>query len=118
MTNKNCKYEKILIGNTMKKIRKSLGYTQEFVANELDLAPRYLSDIERNKTKGSLDTLVKLCNLYKVSPGYILKDYIDIDAIEQRQDDSLIGFYNLNNNEKAIVLKLIEFMNTQKLKDE
>ena len=52
----------ILIGEGLKDIRTSLGLTQEEVAESLGLAPRYLSDIERNKTKGSLTTLVKLCN--------------------------------------------------------
>lgn len=60
--------EKIKIGKILKTIRKSLGLTQEQVADKLDLAPRYISDIEQDKTKGSLDTLVKFCNIYNVSP--------------------------------------------------
>ena len=64
----------ILIGEGLKDIRTSLGLTQEEVAESLGLAPRYLSDIERNKTKGSLTTLEKLCNLYNVTPTTVLKD--------------------------------------------
>ena len=97
--------EKIKIGKIMQSIRKSLGMTQEQVAEKLDLAPRYISDIERDKTKGSLDTLVKLCNVYNVTPTFILKDYID---------PSLIGYYNLSDYEKKVVLNIIKFMNSQK----
>lgn len=68
----------IYIGESLKNIRMSLGLTQEEVAESLGLAPRYLSDIERNKTKGSLTTLVKLCNLYKVTPTTVLKDYLNV----------------------------------------
>ncbi len=105
--------EKIMIGKTMQSIRKSLGYTQEQVAEQLYLAPRYISDIERDKTKGSIDTLVKLCNIYQVTPTFVLKDYLNTTQLEY--DDKLIGFTHLTIQEKEIVIKLIEFMNTQKI---
>ena len=44
------KKSNIRIGNLLKRTRKSFGYTQEEVAEMLDLAPRYISDIERDKT--------------------------------------------------------------------
>lgn len=106
--------EKIVIGKTMQNIRKSLGLTQEQVADKLYLAPRYISDIERDKTKGSIDTLVKLCNIYHVTPTFVLKDYLNTSQLEY--DDKLIGFTHLTSKEKEIVLKLIEFMNSQKNK--
>ena len=108
----NKMYEKIMIGKTMQTIRKSLGLTQEQVAEKLYLAPRYISDIERDKTKGSIDTLVKLCNIYHVTPSFVLKDYLNTTQLEY--DDKLIGFTHLNPNEKEIIIKLIEFMNAQK----
>ncbi len=107
-------YEKILIGKTMQNIRKSLGLTQEQVAEKLYLAPRYISDIERDKTKGSIDTLIKLCNLYKVTPTFILKDYLNTTQLDY--SDKLIGFTSLSPKEKDIVIKLIEYMNAQKHK--
>ena len=106
--------EKIVIGKTMQTIRKSLGLTQEQVAEKLYLAPRYISDIERDKTKGSIDTLVKLCNIYHVTPTFILKDYLNTTQLEY--DDKLVGFNNLDSKEKEIIIKLIEFMNSQKNK--
>lgn len=106
--------EKIMIGKTMQTIRKSLGLTQEQVAEKLYLAPRYISDIERDKTKGSIDTLVKLCNLYHVTPSFVLKDYLNTTKLEY--DDNLIGFTHLLPQEKEVIIKLIEFMNSQKNK--
>ena len=104
----------ILIGKNLKNIRISLGLTQEEVAESLGLAPRYLSDIERNKTKGSLTTLVKLCNIYKVTPTVVLKKYLTIS--DPQIDDSIAGFKNLNENEKDIVRKLVQYMNYNKKK--
>lgn len=103
---------KITIGETLKNIRHSLGLTQEQVSEQLGLTPRYISDIERDKTKGSLDTLVKLCNIYQVALTQILKDYLTFPIHEI--DDSLIGYYNLDDNEKDIIIQLISFLNKRK----
>ena len=100
----------IRIGELLRKTRKSLGYTQEEVAEMLDLASRYISDIERNKTKGSVDTLVKLCNIYHITPTYILQDYLDISE-DFKIDPNLIGFYDLNEHDKQVVIELIQYMN-------
>lgn len=107
------KNSNIKVGDILKRIRKSLGYTQEDVAEMLDPAPRYVSDIERNKTKGSIDTLVKLCNIYHITPTYILQDYLDLKD-EFKIDPNLIGYYELNNRDKEIISELIKHMNTKK----
>lgn len=109
------KNQKILLGETLKNIRHSLGLTQEQVSEQLGLTPRYISDIERDKTKGSLDTLVKLCNIYHVSPNHILKNYLNFPLTEI--DDSLVGYYNLDDNEKEIIIQLISFMNKRKYQE-
>ena len=101
------------LGEIWKKTRKSKGLTQEEVAEKLDLGTRYISDLERNKTIGSLTTLVKLCNLYEVTPTYILQQYLDVKE-DIKVDSTLIGFYSLSKNQKCIVIKLIEFLNSQK----
>lgn len=106
-------YQKINIGRNLQKIRRTLGFTQEQVAESLELAPRYISDIERDKTKGSLDTLVKLCNLYHVSPTYVLKDYINT-ADTRNINDIIVGFSHLEDNEKDIIRELIIYMNAKK----
>ncbi len=100
----------IKIGELLKRTRKSLGYTQEEVAEMLDLASRYISDIERDKTKGSIDTLVKLCNIYHITPTYVLQDYLDI-TYDYKIDPNIMGFYNLDSRDKEVVIELIRYMN-------
>lgn len=107
------KNSNIKIGDILRRTRKSLGYTQEDVAEMLDLAPRYVSDIERNKTKGSIDTLVKLCNIYHITPTYVLQDYLDLKN-EFKIDPNLVGYYELSNRDKEIISELIKNMNTKK----
>ncbi len=100
----------IKIGKLLKRTRKSLGYTQEEVAEMLDLASRYISDIERDKTKGSVDTLVKLCNIYHITPTYVLQEYLDVTD-DYKIDPNIVGFYSLSNRDKEIVAELIRYMN-------
>ena len=106
---KKNKGEKILIGKTLKSIRKSLGFTQEYVSEKIGLAPRYISDIERDKTKGSIDTLVKLCNLYHITPTYILQPYLNTS--ETKFNNKVTGFDLLSKNNKEFICTLVEFMN-------
>lgn len=79
----------------------------------LDLASRYVSDIERDKTKGSIDTLVKLCNIYHITPTYVLQEYLKVDR-DYRIDPNLIGFYELDRHDQETILALIRFMNINK----
>ena len=103
----------ISLGEMWKRARKAKGFTQEYVSEKLELGPRYISDLERDKTIGSLPTLIKLCNLYEVTPTYILQNSLKINE-DLKIDSNLIGFYSLSDKEKEIVIKLIEFMNTTK----
>ncbi len=100
---------KILIGKILKETHISLGFTQEEVAEKIGLAPRYISDIERDKTKGSIDTLVKLCNIYHITPTYVLQEFLNSEDI--KVDSNLIGFYQLSEDEQDIIKQLIHYMN-------
>ncbi len=112
---KQIENQKILIGKLLKNTRNSLGLTQEYVAEKLGLAPRYISDIERDKTKGSIDTLVKLCNIYNITPTYVLQDFLNVPK-DIQLDSSLSGFYQLSERDKNVIRQLISFMNKKEKK--
>ena len=50
------------IGNKFQKYRLKNNLTQNQVAELTGLEPRHSSQIERGLSKGSIDTLLKLCN--------------------------------------------------------
>jgi len=102
----------ICLGDIWKQTRKAKGFTQEYAAEQLQLGSRYISDLERDKTLGSITTLVKLCNLYKVTPTYILQNYLQMDE-DLKVDKNLIGFYSLDKKNQEVIIKLIEYMNSQ-----
>lgn len=105
----------IVLGEIFQKTRKAKGYTQEYVSEKLGLGPRYISDLERGKTNGSIPTFIKLCNLYEVTPTYVLQNYLKINE-DIKIDTDLIGFYSLDQKDKKTIIKLIEFMNNREEK--
>ena len=108
MNNKKSE-QNVNYGQKLKKAREALGLTQEKVAEYLGLGPRYISDIERNKTKGSIDTLIKLCNIYNITPNDLLSEYIYFDI--EMSNIELAAFYSLSVENQQMILDLISFFN-------
>jgi len=61
-----------IIGKSLKKHRLKNGYTQEEVAEHVGLAPKYVSQIERGISAGTIETLIRFCNLYNITTDAIL----------------------------------------------
>lgn len=53
---------KYLVGENLREVRKTRGLTQEKLAEQLEVTPRYLAGIERGERNLSLDTLDALAN--------------------------------------------------------
>ncbi len=62
------------LGNELRRLRKSRRLTLAEVSEAIKLSVSFLSDVERGRTKPSLDTLEKLATYYKVSVNNILKE--------------------------------------------
>ena len=65
------------IGKIFQEYRIKNGMTQNEIAETAGMEPRYVSQIERGISKGSIDTLLKLCNAYKITPDIVLYDLLD-----------------------------------------
>lgn len=60
------------MGKRVRKCREYLGYTREQFAEKLDISVTFAADIELGKKGMSLDTLIKICELFSVSADYII----------------------------------------------
>ena len=60
------------ISRRLKEIRLSKGLTQEYVANIADVNTSHISNIENNRVKVSLSTLVQMCNALGVTVDIFL----------------------------------------------
>lgn len=96
------------IGKVFQEYRQKNNLTQNQVAEMTGLEPRHISQIERGFSKGSIDTLLKLCNAYKITPDIVLYDLLDTDVknyISIYEED----FKKLSKREKEAILNLINF---------
>ena len=101
--------ENIHIGKTFQKYRIQNNLTQAQVAELTGLETRHISQIERGISKGSIDSLLKLCNVYKITPDIILFDLLNEDtkkAISVYDEK----FKKLSAKDKKTVLALINYL--------
>ena len=103
----------IRIGKNLQKIRKSYGYTQERLAEEIECSARYISDIEQDRAKPSYENLVKICNIFSVSLDDIFSEFLDVKK-ESTIHYSLVGFDTLDNEDKETIEHLISYFNKNK----
>ena len=64
--------QSLLIGARLRARRDELGYTQENVAEKVDITLRYYQMIELGEKCASLEVLIRLCELLSVSMDYLL----------------------------------------------
>ena len=103
----------IKIGKTIQQIRKSNGYTQEKLAEEIEVSVRYISDIEQDRAKPSYEILIRICNLFKISLDQIFSEYINIRN-NKTLEYQLSGYDKLSEEDKKTIEYLIMYFNSSK----
>ena len=77
-----------VLGEKLKKARKKLKYTQEYVAENVDISIDLLRNIENGRNIGSVPTLLNLCNFLKISPNSLFNELLDFK--EDTLDSTLL----------------------------
>lgn len=97
------------IGKKLKEKRISQGITQEYVASVADVNTSHISNIENNRVKVSLTTLVQMCNALNTTVDSILgEEYTDMDSILNREIEKAIRDCDIPTKEK--ILKIIQIL--------
>mgnify|MGYP003009036413 CR=1 FL=1 len=94
------------IGKKLKEIRLSKGLPQDAVASAAEVNTSHISNIENNRVKVSLPTLIYICNALGVTVDYVLSgeytgDYSSIDREIMKEIQSL------SDEEKERVLRVV-----------
>lgn len=76
---------KHLIGQRIKKLRRSKGFSQERLAEIMGISPKYLSNIERGKENPTLDMFIKLANALNVEVAEVFNYSYEQSSKELRQ---------------------------------
>ena len=100
----NLNFERI--GEKLRIIRLSKNLTQEYIANVADVNTSHISNIENNRVKVSLSTLVQICNALNTTVDYVLsEEYNDTSsAIEQ---EIIHELHACDTKTKEQILKII-----------
>mgnify|MGYP000059048534 FL=1 len=103
-----------VIGMKIKERRQSLGITQEYIANILDVNPSHVSNIERGRANPSLTALVKIANILECSVDYFIggeytynKELTHNSSVDEAIMDKL---KYCDNDKKNKILKIIDII--------
>ncbi len=100
----------IKIGANIQKIRKSNGYTQEKLAESIEVSVRYISDIEQDRAKPSYEVLIRICNLFQITLDQVFSEYLK--ATENKKlNYALAGYEKLSKEDKKTIEHLIMYFN-------
>lgn len=100
----------IKIGATLKALRISYGYTQEKMAEKIEVSTRYIGDIEQDKSKPSYEVLIKICNLYNIGLDQIFSKHLKITE-NKELDYGFFGYQNLEEENRKTIELLINYFN-------
>ena len=97
----------------MKKLRDNCGYTQQQVADALNIDRSTYTYYETAKTTPDINTIIKLCKIFNVSYSDILEDEGQPQQVKDYGDDELVSkysrkntsfIYELSKNEKQLII--------------
>lgn len=104
----NKKDENVIYASALKKFRVQNNMTQEQVAQMINTDTKYISQLECGVCKGSINTLIKLCKVYNVTPNDILYELIkDFDIVDSL-DKFNSNFSKLSIKDKELILMIID----------
>ena len=97
------------IGKKIRDIRIEKRLTQEYIADMADVNTSHISNIENNRVKISLSTLVHVCNALGTTVDHILaEEYLDpSSAIDQA---ILHELHKCDASTKERILKIIQIL--------
>ena len=104
------KTSSIKIGKNLQTIRKSNGYTQERLAESIEVSTRYISDIEQDRAKPSYEILIRICNLFQVTLDQVFSRYLKVKG-NKSLEYSLAGYDKLSQEDKKTIEHLIIYFN-------
>lgn len=92
-----------ILGQNVRDIRKSLNLTQETFAEQLNLNPQFLSQVETGRVGISIDNAINICNTAKCSASNLFKGLIDSSSIIEQYE-------LLNERDKSVINQMITYL--------
>ena len=99
------------IGQKIKERRRSLGVTQEYIANILDVNPSHISNIECGHANPSLTALIRIADILECSVDYFISEeytFSKDNTKDKTLDDKILN--KIKYYDDDIKSKLLQFM--------
>lgn len=95
-----------ILGKKIKNVRLHKGYTQDFLAEKINISTDLLRNIENGRNIGSLATLLNICNALEITPNFLFSDLINDSSFGF---DSKLHDYTsqLSKNDRTILKDII-----------
>ena len=93
------------IGEKLFSIRKRMGLTQAEVAEAAELSTRTYADIERGSVNMRIETVLRICNVFHITPDEILTT--DDSSISAKQQELWDRLNSCSPKDKETALKLL-----------
>lgn len=95
------------IGQRIKKLRKEHSYTQEKLAEILDISTEHLSRIENGMYRPSLTLIEKICDIFDVSEAELMFGASYESSVNE---DLYNKIENLTPDKKKVILTIIDLV--------
>ncbi len=104
----------IEVGSILQNARIAKNLTQEEVAEKVDCSSRYIGQLETNRTLGSIDLIIELCNLYGITLNDLYGIYLKAINLSASKDKcpNIVGYNELSSEYRSIIDNNINFLNT------
>ena len=95
-----------VLGKKIKQSRLSKKYTQEYVAESIDISIDLLRNIENGRNIGSVPTLLNLCNFLNISPNFLFSELL---TFKEDTLDTKLSYYmdKLSSENKQLLKEII-----------
>ena len=94
-----------IIGTKLYHIRKKTGLSQEEAAWQAGLSSRTYADIERGEVNARIDSIIKICKVFHITPNDIMTD--NNDGSDKSNEDLVAQIDLLPIKEKKAALKIL-----------
>ena len=98
-----------ILGPRLKQARTEKKYTQEDVAEKVDISADLLRNIENGRNIGSIPTLLNICNFLEVTPDFLFEPLL---TTKKDTLDTMLTQYisDISPENKEILKKIIIHM--------
>lgn len=97
------------MGQKIKSAREKKGYTQEQLAERLNLSVQHISVIERGVKAPKLETFVRIANELDVNADFLLSELLSVSA-QLEASDLYDSMGDVSEKEKERILKVLRVL--------